>query len=62
MSKITVYYFEEYDINTDKLIGRSKHMATLEWIKKHVQLYKIITDTAKEIDESELENGGIYRE
>lgn len=33
MSKITVYYFKKYDINTDQEV-RSKRMATLEFINR----------------------------
>jgi hypothetical protein len=57
MPKVTVYCFTGYHINTDQTIN-SKHMATLEAIKKSSGVP--LMETAKEVDASELDGNGFY--
>ena len=57
MSKITVYYFTKYDINTDQEV-RSKRMATLEFINR-IEGAPLM-DTAKEINVTDLDENGRY--
>lgn len=57
MSKVTVYYFTDYNIVTDQII-RSKRMATFVWVKS--LNYMPLMDTAKEVDISELDDDGLY--
>jgi hypothetical protein len=59
MSKITVYYFKGYVIDTDK-VTRSRRMATLEWIEKRG--FTPINETARMIEDSALDSNGLYRE
>jgi hypothetical protein len=59
MSKITVYYFEKYNICKDEMTV-SKSMASLEWIKKNGFLP--IKKTAKIIDKSSFDSNGLYRD
>jgi len=57
MQKVTVYYYTQYDINTDQTI-RSKRMATLDAIKTFSCIP--LMDTAQEIDVIELDDIGRY--
>lgn len=57
MPKVTVYYFTGYHIATDQML-QSKRMATSETIKRFN--YIILTETAKEVDTSELDDNGLY--
>jgi len=59
MSKVTVYYFKGYVIDTDK-VTRSKRMATLDWIEKRG--FTPLKETAKIIEDSALDSNGLYRE
>ena len=58
MSKVTVYYFTTYDGNSDKEV-RSKGMSTLERIKR-IGNSSPILDTAKEVNDSDLDGNGRY--
>jgi hypothetical protein len=56
--KVTVYFFEKYDIATDNTV-RSKRPATLDTINKvHGQA---IDETALEIDETDLDGDGFRK-
>ena len=58
MKKVTVYFFEKYDITTDRNV-RSKRPATLDTINSvHGQA---IVETALEIDETELDGDGVRK-
>jgi hypothetical protein len=57
MGKVTVYYFTQYDINSDKIVT-SKRMATLEAIKSFNCVP--LMDTAQEVDGLELDEYGRY--
>ncbi len=59
MPRITVYYFESYDIIKDEII-RSKRMATLETIKRFN--CTPLMDTAKDVDVAEVDGNGRYSE
>lgn len=56
--KVTVYYFEKYDINTDEMV-HSKRRATLEAIKRVGGAP--LNDTALQVDSSELDGYGFQR-
>jgi hypothetical protein len=57
MAKVTVYYFQGYQIATDEMII-SKRMATLEAIKRFC--CAPLMDTAKAVDTSEVDEDGRY--
>jgi len=59
--KVTVFYFQGYDITSDQII-RSKSMASLERIKNYKQGFEAIKDTAKEVNIADLDRDGHYRE
>ena len=59
MSKVTVYYFEKYNICKDEMTV-SQSMASLAWIKKNGFLP--LEKTSKTIDKSALDGNGLYRE
>jgi hypothetical protein len=52
-----VYYFTQYDIDSDKIVT-SKRMATLEAIKNFN--FVPLMDTAQEVDGLELDEYGRY--
>ncbi len=58
MKKVTVYFFEGYDIINDKFI-RSQRPATLDTITKVCG--QAIMETALEIDEAELDDEGFRK-
>jgi len=58
VKKVTVYFFEKYDLMTNQFV-RSKRPATLEAIAK-VHPHKIM-ETALEIDETELDGNGFRK-
>jgi len=58
MKKVTVYFFEKYNITEDKNI-RSKRPATLDAITRVCG--QAIMDTALEIDEAELDDEGFRK-
>jgi|GEM_PF-670388 hypothetical protein len=57
--KVIVYYFKKYDPNSDQMV-LSKSMTTLKEITKNsgVPLW----EGAKEVDTSDLDGNGFYRE
>ena len=59
MSTVTVFYFKKYDIVKDEMI-LSKSMTTL---RKIAEIHGApLTETAKEVDISNLDPDGFYRE
>ncbi|MFA6985682.1 MAG: hypothetical protein WC213_05710 [Arenimonas sp.] len=55
-AKVTLYYFEDYDLLEDKIV-RSKRPATLEFIKKF-HLHPVL-DNQVEVDTSQLDAEGL---
>ncbi len=55
MTRVTVYYFQKYDIVTDKNV-RSQRPATLETIAKCGG--EAIKETALEVDKARLDGDG----
>ena len=57
MQTVTVYYFECYDVKTDKFI-RSKRPAKWETIEALGHLCRVIEDSAKEVNVADLDGDG----
>ncbi len=61
MSKITVYHFRKYDINSNQYVNFfDKRMATLEYINNLGEGFSPILETAKEVYKSEVDSNGRY--
>ncbi len=62
MGKIKVYYFNDYDIDTDT-VRKSRSMLTEEALKANLgenYTEQIIWESVKEIDQAELDEFGRY--
>jgi hypothetical protein len=62
MAKVTVYYFECWDIKTDKYTVQ-KRMATRKFIDRLIEggaSCKTLMNSAKEVDSSEVDENGRY--
>ena len=55
MASVTLYYFEGYDFENDKVV-RSKRPATMEFIQRH-HLHPV-PDNAVEVDSSQVDAEG----
>ena len=55
-AKVTLYYFEGYDFEDDKIV-RSKRPATIEFIEKY--RFQPVLDAPIEADSSQLDAQGL---